>query len=140
MLFVVIPFGKHPELVASIVKPFVVQGRNIFSRVCRIYEQKRMVIKNHLHETSTILRYKNQLHPRIGNLLRLPAFVIYGLNFAAGSRWLLRMGVEQESSQQRKDQERSKKPMCHRIIHLHNLSIAVLGVFAAIRDICSRSG
>ena len=50
------------------------------------------------------------------------------------------MGVEPENSQQRKDQQRSNGPMCHRIIHLHNLSITVLGFFAAIRDICSRSG
>src|SRR4029077_17062039 len=110
MLFVVIPFRKHPELVASIVKPFVVRGRNIFSRICRIYKQKRMVIKNHLHEASAVLRYKDQLYPGIGNLLRLPAFVIYGLDFARGSRWLLRMGVEQEKSQQWKDQPRSSGP------------------------------
>ena len=92
-----------------------------------------MVIKNHLHEASAVLRYKDQLYPGIGNLLRLPAFVIYGLDFARGSRWLLRMGVEQEKSQERKDQPRTSGPMCHRIIHLHNLSIALLGVFVAIR-------
>ena len=56
MLFVVIPFRKYPELVASLVKPFVVRGRNIFSRICRTYKQERMVIKNHWHETSAILR------------------------------------------------------------------------------------
>src|ERR1700722_1336264 len=36
-------------------------------------------------ETSAILRYKNQLHPAIATLLRLPAFVIYGLDFAGGA-------------------------------------------------------
>ena len=86
MLFVVIPFRNYPELAASLVKPFVVRGRNIFSRICRTYQQERMVIKNHLHETSAILRYKNQLHPGIGNLLHLPAFVIYGLDFAGGEQ------------------------------------------------------
>jgi hypothetical protein len=61
-------------------------------------------------ETSAILRYKNQLHPAIATLLRLPAFVIYGLDFAGGAGGC-RACTSNRRTPSRKDQQRSNGPM-----------------------------
>jgi len=41
-----------------------------------------MSVKDHLHHTPAILRYDDELHPLVGNLLSLPPFVINGFHMA----------------------------------------------------------
>ena len=95
MLFVVISFRQEPQLVAAIVEPFAVTRRQILSRIFRVDEEIRMSGKSYLHQSPAVLRHNRQLHPVIGDLLRLPAPVIRGFNAArrTGGRTCLRLGL-----------------------------------------------
>jgi hypothetical protein len=61
MLFIVVSLGQEPELVASVVEPPGWVGGQVFSFVLGIHEEVRMPGKNHLHQSSAILRYDFQL-------------------------------------------------------------------------------
>ena len=43
--------------------------------------------ERHLHQSPAILRYDDQLHPAVRELLRVPAFIVNGLEVAI---WILR--------------------------------------------------
>ena len=82
MLFVVVSFGQKPELVAAIVEPLARARRQILARKLGIHEEIGMSGETHLHEAPAILRHHDQLHPSIGELLRVPALVIHGFDAA----------------------------------------------------------
>ena len=87
MLFVVVPFGQEPDFVAAVVEPLASARGKVFARELGIDEQVRMSGESHLHQPPAILRHDDQLHPAVRELLRVPAFVVNGLDVAI---WILR--------------------------------------------------
>src|SRR6185295_10290224 len=80
MLLVVVPFGQKPELVAAVVEPLVLRRRPVLSCEPWIDEKVGMSVEAHLHQTSAILRDDDELNPLVGDLLRLPPFVVDALD------------------------------------------------------------
>ena len=89
MLFVVVPLGQKPELVASVVEPLAGAWRQILACKFWIDEQVWVSGESNLHQASAILRHHNELNPSIGELLRVPTLVVHGFDAAVGGcRWI----------------------------------------------------
>src|ERR1043165_248046 len=93
MLFIVSAFGEQPDLVSAIVEPLALGWRKIFAFIFRIDEQIGMPGKRHLYDSSAILWNHDQLHPAIRNLLRMPSFVVDGINLTTCASGLRRLRV-----------------------------------------------
>ena len=59
VLLVLASLREHPQLVAAIVKPFAVGGREMFPGIPRIHKQIGMAIEDDLHQPAAVLRHKN---------------------------------------------------------------------------------
>src|SRR5260221_7407589 len=80
MLFVVIPLGQEPELVAAVVEPFARGRGQVLAGKLGIDEQIGMSGESHLNESPAILWHHNQLHPTVGELLRMPALIFHSVD------------------------------------------------------------
>ena len=80
MLFVIVALRQRPELVASIVEPFVGCRWHVLACIFRVDEQVSVACECDLHQSAAILWHDNQLYPTVRHLLRRPAFVIHSLN------------------------------------------------------------
>ena len=87
MVFVVVPFRQEPEFVSAVVEPLVSARGKVFACELRIHEQVRMSGESHLHQPPAILGNDDQLYPAVRELLRVPAFIVNGLEVAI---WILR--------------------------------------------------
>src|SRR5258708_36781820 len=81
MLFVVVPLGQEPELVAAVVEPLALVRRQIFAFILRIDEQIRVSRESHLYQPSAVLRQYDQLDPAIGGPLCMPALITRGFQW-----------------------------------------------------------
>src|SRR4249919_330562 len=79
MLFVIVTLGQQPQLVPAVVEPLVLRGGDVFSCELWIDEEIGMPVEAHLHHAAAILRDDDELHPSIGNLLRLPPSIVNAL-------------------------------------------------------------
>src|SRR5215470_2727019 len=82
VLLVVIALGQQPDFVSAVVEPLIGHGRKVLAGKFWIDEEVRMSRKRNLYETPAVLWHQNQLHPPIGNLLRLPTLVADRLHAA----------------------------------------------------------
>ena len=107
MLFVVVSLGQEPELVAAVVEPLARSRRQILACKLGIDEQIGMSGETHLHEPPAILWHHDQLHPSIGELLRVPALIVHG--FDATFCTLRRIGLTARLDGGQRQADRAKK-------------------------------
>ena len=84
MLFVVVALGQEPKLVPAVVEPLACGGGQGLAGKFWIHEQIWMPREADLHDPAAILRDYDQLHPAIGDPLRMPALVIDRFDAALG--------------------------------------------------------
>ncbi len=110
MLFVVVPLGQEPELVAAVVEPLALVRRQIFAFILRIDEQIRVSRESHLYQPSAVLRQYDQLDPAIGEPLCMPALIIRGFHLARGTRGRMRVGLVLSKSETQPQDAKKENP------------------------------